>query len=389
VGGSGEGSRDGGTALGILATAETAGGNAIARATATGGAGGDGRFPGDGGDAASQADATNSGATGAATATASATGGRGGQSNRPSIPGNATAVANAVATHGAAATADAGAFGSGDTSARANATTAMGAQAIGTAFAQGIDGIARSSAKTTGSVFPRFDAAAAGDGSATAKSAVNIGGPFQGLDTTGTLQAYSFATGLPSAAFVSAAVTGNPNVAAAFASDGVLGAGAMGGAYRTDGPAVSRVYLSTFDFTFDTDAFAAPGNLRLGFYDEISFGSGFDALLLRVLFEGNTVIDELFTTLAAAHTYFDDKVLNLGAFALGDMLDLNFIFALESDQPGDGFGVAFLFGADTAAVAPPPSLPTSVPEPPTLLLLASSFGLLLLLRRRRGMSNVA
>lgn len=267
----------------------------------------------------------------------------------------------------------------------------MGAQAIGTAFAQGIDGIARSSAKTTGSVFSQFDAAASGDGSATAKSTVNIGGPFQGLDTTGTLQAYSVATGLPSAAFVSAAVAGNPNVAAAFASDGVLGAGAMGGAYRTDGPAVSRVYLSTLDFTFDTGAFAAPGNLQLGFYDEISFGSGFDALLLRVLFEGQTVIDELFTTLAAAHTYFDDKVLNLGAFALGDMLDLNFVFALESDQPGDGFGVAFLFGADTAVVAPPPSEPppTSVPEPPTLLLLASSYGLLLLLRRRRGMSNVA
>jgi hypothetical protein len=257
----------------------------------------------------------------------------------------------------------------------------MGAQAIGTAFAQGIDGIARSSAKTSGSVFSQINASAVADGSATVKSSVNVNGAFQGVDTTGSLQAYSFATGLPNAAFVSATLAGNPNVAAAFASGGIVGAGAMGGAYRTDGPVGSRLYSSTFDFTFDTDAFAAAGNLQLGFYDEITFGSGFDALLLRVLFEGNLVVDELFTTVAAAEAYFDDTVLNLGAFALGDVLDLNFIFALESHRPNDGFGMAFLFGADTAAVAPTPA---PVPEPSTLGLLAFGLSLLfsVVLRRR-------
>jgi hypothetical protein len=199
---------------------------------------------------------------------------------------------------------------------------------------------------------------------ASAESRANISQAVSGPDISGR-NAYAFATGLPSASFVTDALTKHPTVGAAFQTPGatVLGTGAQGGRYSDDASAL-RTHLSEIAWQLDTTNLFGP--LRVGLLDNKGFGSGFNTLDFEIDLQGLTVVDEAFTTLLAAQAFFDDRVLNLGAFSTSLPLDLVFRLEWTGDTAGTGFGITWLFGAGSTVVPPSPT----VPLPNTLLLLS-------------------
>jgi hypothetical protein len=209
-------------------------------------------------------------------------------------------------------------------------------------------------------------------------SSVNIGGSPISFDGTG-LNSYASANALPSSPFVTAALSSHSNVAAAFggASATVLGAGVQGAAYALNATG-SHTYSSAITWDFDTTNLS--GNLLVGLLDHASFGSGFDSLEFKISEDGLILVDQAFTTLFAAESYFDDRVLDLGTFAFGPDLHLVFDFNLVTSNNSNGFGEDFILGAASRVVITPPDV---VPEPGTLPLFGFGLAALLIIIRRR------
>ena len=63
-----------------------------------------------------------------------------------------------------------------------------------------------------------------------------------------------------------------------------------------------------------------------------------------------TILSQTFSSLAAADSFFDDQVINLGS-SYGPGVDLTFAYTLTADGPG-GYGLDFVVGG-------------AVPEPST------------------------
>jgi hypothetical protein len=113
----------------------------------------------------------------------------------------------------------------------------------------------------------------------------------------------------------------------------------------------------------------------------------FDSLRFRANREGGaTEIDQTFLTAADAMAYFNDHVLALGDWtgvSSDNVLNLEFIFDVTSNDAGARFATDFLVGNGTPTVA-------AIPEPSTYALLV--FGLVgmgMITRRRRFMLRPA
>jgi hypothetical protein len=113
--------------------------------------------------------------------------------------------------------------------------------------------------------------------------------------------------------------------------------------------------------------------------DHATFGSGFDSLEFKIREDGSILVDQAFTTLFAAESCFDDRVLDLGTFAFGSDLHLVFDFNLVASDIGDGFGQDFILGAASRVVI----TPRDMPEPGTLPLFGFGLAALLIIIRRR------
>ena len=98
------------------------------------------------------------------------------------------------------------------------------------------------------------------------------------------------------------------------------------------------------------------------------------------------ILNQVFTTLAAADSFFDDTLLDLGAYLLNTIVDLEFDLFFTGSRPGQGFGFDYLLGANSALILPPPDGGGTVPEPGTIYLLA--LALLLLTSTRLARSRV-
>jgi hypothetical protein len=200
----------------------------------------------------------------------------------------------------------------------------------------------------------------------------NITGAPVAIDTTG-LNAYASASGLPSGSFVAAAFAAHPNTAAAFGGAGatVLGAAAQGSLYASDALG-SRTYDASVEWDFDSTHLL--GHLLVGLLDGI--GTSFSSLEFTITEDGTPLVDQSFSDATSPQSYFSDHVLDLGTFAAEPDLQLIFDLSMIGNNPGDGFGEDFLFGAASAS--------GSVPEPSSLSLLALAAAAAGWLRWRRS-----
>ena len=351
------------------ATASGSGG-ATSSASATGGDGGSGAdvygpaHGGDGGGATATADASGGSAT---SAMATATGGAGsyvnssGSEDRGGNGGDAVATADAVALRGGAANATATATGGqaggvgvlgtpgaeGAANATSSATTTRGALAQAQSTAVGSSAEAQSTAQTSFyATVVQSVATAPTEGTAATNAIAQAGGAGQTFANPGQT-AYAFTVGDPDKAYTATLIGGEGNIADALLGP-IFGAAILGANYASGGDE-SDTYTatSTIDFVYGGDlTLGLIGDQQSGF----TGGAGFESIEFTVLAGGTTILDQTFTSLAAADSFFDDQVINLGS-SYGPGVDLTFTYTLTADGPG-GYGLDFVVGG-------------AVPEPST------------------------
>jgi hypothetical protein len=167
--------------------------------------------------------------------------------------------------------------------------------------------------------------------------------------------AYAFATAQPAKTYSTALIGGASNVADALLGTGdeVFGTSILGANLSGDG-SVSDTYSasSTFDFT-------AKGNLILGLIGPLDGApTDFQRIDFSLSVDGMKVVDETFTSLAAADLFFDDHVLSLGV--VSGMTDVTISYDLIAGGTG-GYGMDLAFGG-------------AVPEPSTWVMMLVGLG---------------
>ena len=375
---------------GATATAATTviSGSAEADATAIGGNGGNagpgfGFSNSDGGGAGASSTAVTSG-SGDASSSANATGGAEGYGDY-GFAGGASAVADATAAGGGKATAVALAtagrsqlitFPSNSAYATSNAETVNGAMAdaqsraiAGPAYPPA-PGQASSTAKTTfAGARVESTTTAPTDGNAVVASthAIAQGGSGQAFANPGE-SAYAFSSGLPDKAYATTLIDGASNVASALLGprDAVFGTAMLGANYAPNEIDVISTYTpaSTYSATSTFD-FAYGGDLLLGLIDDqvsgFAGGQGFQSMEFTIAANGVEIFDVTFLSLAAAESFFNDDIIDLGS-DLGPNIDLTVGYTLVadgSDNPG-GFGFDLALGG-------------AVPEPSTWAMMLVGF----------------
>jgi hypothetical protein len=376
AGGAGGGGRtsggNGGNAAATNAVSGSTSGTLVLVQEAFGGVGGtsSGGVGGTGGTATSLLTHTNQVAN--LDGTVKAEGGKGGGMQAAGTPGNggnATAtidLTNESNVVWAKATAEAGVSGNGSppslvgvAEATARATTLNGflARAHASAFGRkAIDTIATSRSTTSGGAISSMSLLA----TATDNTSLNTETVAQFTTTpTFTLSQHNargYTVGLPSNSSVTSALSGNPNVTAAYnasATKTPLALLAMG-FDTTISAAATQTLTTTADYSFDLGMLTS-GNLMIGLLDPGGSGPGFTSLHYTVTREGSLVEDQTFASLASALSYFDDHVLNLGAMASGVVgtLDLSISLSMDSPDNNTSFGTTLLI-ADIGPTANPP-----------------------------------
>jgi hypothetical protein len=349
----------GGSAYASASASSTGAGRSTdAEARATGGMSG-GDASGYGGGARANAVATGAGPT---TANANAIGGDGlGVIGGYYIGGvNAEATATSTDLGGAgiaiASASAIGGAGSGGPSnmpagANASASTAAGQLASATAVATGAEGLAHSIASTGGAEIVSklvTDAQAPITNLGTSVASTAVAGALPAFDG-GAHNAYAFGTMNPMAAGVSALLAGNPVVGAptALGASGasVFGAGVLGAFNEVAGD--DQHYETSAAFTLDTTGL--DGHLVVGLVGDQVIGdvgdaADFTALTLIVTVGGSEQVHESFSSLAAAHAFFTDHVLDLGEVAHGPSLQVAVSLELDTHAAGFGYGAKLLLG---------------------------------------------
>ncbi len=133
----------------------------------------------------------------------------------------------------------------------------------------------------------------------------------------------------------------------------MFGTSILGANLSGDG-SVSNTYSasSTFDFAYK-------GDLVLGLIAPLDGApTDFQQIDFTVTLDGADVVDETFTSLAAADAFFDDHVLDLGA--VSGVSDVTFSYDLVAGGAG-GYGMDLAFGG-------------AVPEPSTWAMMLIGFG---------------
>ena len=112
---------------------------------------------------------------------------------------------------------------------------------------------------------------------------------------------------------------------------------------------------STATCAFDLAALTHPRqDLVVGLLDTRTEGAGFDSLTFQVIREGVMVVNQTFITVAAAVTFLDNSVLDLGSNGVGNVsgnLDLVFDVSLTTNDAGAGFYFDLVFGNSTVGSA--------------------------------------
>jgi hypothetical protein len=110
-------------------------------------------------------------------------------------------------------------------------------------------------------------------------------------------------------------------------------------AYSPQTSALATTYTSDILLSLDPSQLPGVGGLQIGFYAPASSGGGFDSLTLQVFKENTMVINQTFLTLAAANTFFNGTITNLGSTTAGVIgtLDLKVSMSLTADTNADSY----------------------------------------------------
>jgi hypothetical protein len=187
-------------------------------------------------------------------------------------------------------------------------------------------------------------------GTATTNAIAQAGGAGQAFANPGQT-AYAFTVGDPDKAYTTMLIGTSSEVADALLGprDMIFGAAILGANYASNGGGESDIYTatSTIDFVYGGDlTLGLIGDQQSGF----TGGAGFESIEFTVLAGATTILNQTFSSLAAADSFFDDQVINLGS-SYGPGVDLTFTYTLAADGPG-GYGLDFVVGG-------------AVPEPST------------------------
>ncbi len=157
----------------------------------------------------------------------------------------------------------------------------------------------------------------------------------------------------PSTELVDALLSDNTSVRDGF--DTIYGVGFLG-----NSTGIETAFRSKFDVSMDL--LGGDDELRVGFFDKASAGTGFDTLRLKISIEGNLVIDETFLDSTSADAFFADQVIGIGD-AINVVGPLNFeVEWLMNTNATSSYFTGLVFGS----TALPPSFISSVPEPGAL-----------------------
>ena len=177
----------------------------------------------------------------------------------------------------------------------------------------------------------------------TTTNAIVQGGSGQAFVNPGQTT-YAFSTALPDKAYATTLIDGASHVASALFGprDTVFGTAIMGANYALDGGGGSNTYSasSTFDFAYGGDLLdLASSTIRR----TVSRAEqGFSRWNSPSTANGVEILDTTFRSLAIAERFFHDDVIDLGS-DLGPNFDLTFGYTLVADGSG-GFGFDFAIG---------------------------------------------
>jgi hypothetical protein len=308
-------------------------GTVTVSSTAKGGAGGAGSTAGAGGYGKAAASATSTTSTGTGAGTGTGTAG--------AATANATAMGGLGATQGAA-------------NATASATTQAGLLASANASASGGTNMAEAIATTggTGVLISASGTATAqdsGGGTLTADGRANTNATAYFGFNQDEYGAYATVQGVPDN--LSSIQGTDPVLASKLAT--VFSEGNLGGAALSTASGM-QTYTSSESWTLDT--LGQTGHLILGLVTTDSgetLATGFSALTLTVSVGGKQVLDQSYTSLAAAQAaiasgYFTDDAIDLGSITSSASLNVTVGLQLQTTGTTSGFGLSYLLGSTGA-----------------------------------------
>ena len=279
-------------------------------------------------------------------------------------------IAYATATGGTAPGKPVGAANAAST-----AITANGQQAHAQSTASGGSGLSTATATTTDLIsITATSKAPVTAASVVTDSIVNSGTTIHASSAPSTTEAYAYSSALANFPNL------GPNVGAVFNDPASItfGSGALGANYAA-GAVGKQTYTSSIEWVLDPALTGLPplGHLELGLINNIVTGAGFSNLVLSVIENGFTLLTQNFATVAAANAYFNDHVIDLGAWAThlpaGQLLNVKVNMQLTANAAGC-YGFDFVL-AD----------PVTVPEPDSLALFAiGGLGMLGWSQRGKG-----
>ena len=231
---------------------------------------------------------------------------------------------------GGAATAEARAASLGEAFAGAVSTAGLGVRATSHAFgsAIGTSGAAAASASSSGDRpglglpsqstvdFVGASARRSGAGSKEADASIRYdGSAFDPAAALG-LEAVAWASAEPTFDAATAALLGNANAAASITLGGdtaLIALGVLGGGAPSDGVAETETVTSFVDFDIDVSEVSVLDDLQIAFLDPVVRGSGFQSVRLLIEEEGLVILNQTFTSIAAASAFFDDHAFALAS----------------------------------------------------------------------------
>ena len=153
----------------------------------------------------------------------------------------------------------------------------------------------------------------------------------------------------------------------------MFGSGALG---AVSSSSTSATYANSIEWNVNTSTLPSGAGHDLDSPGSpLTSGTGFTSLTFALTEDNVSKVNQTFTSVTAANTYFtDDLAKFLGLWSPGTTLDVLVSLSETVAGSGNGYGVNFLVGVDPPVATPDaggPNVPSPVPEPATW----SLFGL--------------